>query len=189
MAKDDELSLKEAAARLEAELDSFEALSASVRKMPLGSRKNLERAARALSEAAGYEERIGASLRGLLSAINAAGRRQEESAASIVARGKEIEARGKEYEEVLESYARIGDEAVELTALAREIVAAKGEGGGERLEDLLGRMASLGERLSDLGRTAAAKEMEDIGRDADALKQQIAAARNKLLLLRRKQSN
>src|SRR4051812_44229500 len=117
MAKDDEPSLSDAAAALEAELDSFEALAASLRKLPLGSKKNLERAARALQEAAGYEERLAGRLHGLVAAINVASRRQQESAAGIVERGREIEARGAEYREVLARFAALGGEAQELTVL------------------------------------------------------------------------
>src|SRR5262249_50890207 len=52
-APDEPASMAAAAAALEAEIDRFEALAATIRKMPLDSRKHLERAARTLQEAAG----------------------------------------------------------------------------------------------------------------------------------------
>jgi chromosome segregation ATPase len=186
MAKDDEPTLTAAAAALQAELDRFEALAASLRKMPLASKKNIERAARTLQEAIGYEERLTGCLRGLMEAITAASRRQQESAASIVERGREIEARDAEYREVLGAYAALGGEAQELTVLAQEIAAKPLEQGDDRLDELLGRMTHLGERVQEIARTAAAKEMDDVERVADTMKQQIAAARNRILLLRRR---
>jgi hypothetical protein len=183
MTKQDHTSLTDAATALEAELDRFGALAASLRKMPLTSQKNVERAARSLQEAVGYEERLGARLRGLLDALNAASQRQQESAASIVERGREIEARGAEYGEVLTSYAALGAEAQELVAITQEIAAGTSS---ERLDELVARMGGLVERGQEIARMAAEKEMTDVARAADALKQQIAGARNKVLLLQRR---
>ncbi|APR84601.1 Hypothetical protein A7982_09950 [Minicystis rosea] len=203
MAKDDEhprtdgdapsspTSLVEAAAALETQLASFEALAATLRKMPLGSKKHLERAARSLQEAAGYEERLALCLRGLVEAINDASRRQQGSAAAIVARAREIQARNEEYNALHAQYAGLGEEAHGLSSLAQEIVAPLREMTSPdqfdqvkgRMEDLMARMTSLGERAQGISRTAAEKDMTELSRHADALKQQIAAARNKLHLL------
>jgi chromosome segregation ATPase len=186
MAKDDKPSLTDAAAALQAELDRFEALAATLRKMPLASKKNIERAARSIQEAVGFEERLTGRLRGLVEAINDASRRQQESAASIVERGREIEARDAEYREVLGGYAALGGEAQELAVLAQELTSKPIEQSEDRLDELLERMTSLGDRVQEITRTAASKGMDDVGRAGDALKQQIAAARNRLLLLRRR---
>ncbi|MFT3775060.1 MAG: hypothetical protein QM820_57665 [Minicystis sp.] len=188
-------SMAAAAAALEAELESFETLATTLRKMPLGSKKHLERAARSLQEAAGYEERLAVRLHALVGAINAASQRQQASAAAIVARAKEIEARNNEYTELFAQYATLGGEAQELTAIAQEIVGPVREMTspeqidqiGGRIDELLGRMASLGERAQEIARTATAQDMGELAKHADALKQQIAAARNKLSLLRQSQ--
>jgi chromosome segregation ATPase len=184
--------LAAAAAALEDELLAFESLAATLKKMPLGSKKHLERAARTLHEAAGFEERIALRLRGLVEAINAASQRQQASAAAIVARAQELEARNAEYGELFGRYAALGAEAQEITALAQDIVGPIREATspeqiepfGARLDELIVKMTALGDRAQDVARTAAAKEMTELARDADALKQQLAAARNKLLLLR-----
>ena len=91
--------------------------------MPLASKKNIERAARTLQEAAPLVPGAAAHRRrlhcaALMEAINAASRRQQESAASILERGREIAARDAEYREVLGAYAALGGEAQELTVLA-----------------------------------------------------------------------
>lgn len=184
-----------AAAALEEELAAFESIAALLRKMPLGTKKHIERAARTLQEAAGFEERIALKLRGLVEAINSANQRQQASAEIIVARAREIEARNAEYTELVGRYAALGGEAQEITTLAQEIVGPLREATapeaiesvGERLDELLARMTALGERAQDIARTATAKEMTELARDADALKQQLAAARNKILLLRQGQ--
>lgn len=184
--------LAAAAAALEEELLAFESLAATMKKMPLGSKKQLERAGRTLHEAAGFEERIAVRLRALVEAINAASRRQQESAAAIVARAQEIEARNAEYTELFGRYAALGAEAQEITALAQDVAGPIGgatsteeiERFGARLDELIVRMTALGDRAQEVARTAAAKEMTELARDADALKQQLAAARNKLSLLR-----
>src|SRR5690242_7476887 len=99
MSKQDTPPISAAAAALEEELVAFEALAAALRKMPLASKKHLERAARTLHEAAGFEERIAVRLRALVEAINAANQRQQASAAAILERAQEIQARNAEYQE------------------------------------------------------------------------------------------
>lgn len=200
MAKNDEHrktdgDLAAAASLLDAEIASFEALAATLRKMPLGTKKQLERAARSLTDAAAYEERLSTRLRGLVEAIQIASQRQQESAASIVARAKEIEARNAEYDELYARYAELGTEARALTELATELVTPMREATspaevatvGGRIDELILRMKAFGERADEIARAAAVKEMTEIAREADALKQQLASARNKLSLVRQSQ--
>jgi hypothetical protein len=185
-------SLTAAAAALEADLERFDSLAATIKRMPLNSRKNLERAARALQEAAGYEEVIGGRLRALVEALNAASTRQKESAEIMTARGREIGARSAEYAEMSHRFVALGEEGKRLGVLALEVAAVvPGETEDQRIErvsvrldDLIERMGRVVTGASELARAADAKDMGDLAREADTLKQQVAAARNKLNLLR-----
>jgi chromosome segregation ATPase len=187
-------SLAAAAAALEADLERLDNLAANIRKMPLNSRKNVERAARALQEAAGYEEVLGGRLHGLVAALNAASERQRASLEIIAARGRDIGERNAVFGELFGRFTALGEEARQLTAVAQEIVAVvPGEEEAERSERVKGRLQELIERMghvaagaAELARDAEARDMSDLAREVDALKQQVAAARNKLGLLRQK---
>jgi VIT1/CCC1 family predicted Fe2+/Mn2+ transporter len=184
--------LTAAAAALEAEIARFDDLAATIRRMPLNSRKNLERAARTLQEASGYDETIGGRLRTLLEAVNTANERLRASAAIIGERSQAISDRNREYGEVIGRFVALGEEARQLNTIAQEIVAVgPGQVDGEQRERVGARCAELCDRMSrvadeaaGLARAADAKDMSDLAREADTLKQQIVAARNKLVLFR-----
>jgi chromosome segregation ATPase len=184
--------LLDAAAALEAEIARFDDLAATIRRMPLNSRKNLERAARALQDASGYDESIGGRLRTLLDAINSASERLRASATIIAERGQAIGERNREYGEILGRFAALGEEAGRLNAIAHEVVAAHADQADDELrariaarsDELHDRMSRALDDAADVARTAAAKDMSDLAREADTLKQQLAAARNKLASVR-----
>src|SRR4029079_2533945 len=62
--------LAEAAMALEQEIDRFEELAATARRLPLDTRKSLERAAKTTTEAAGSQDRVNGALGALVPAIN-----------------------------------------------------------------------------------------------------------------------
>ncbi|MDB4997784.1 MAG: hypothetical protein JWM74_5216 [Myxococcaceae bacterium] len=178
-----------AAAALEAELRRFEELGEIARRVPLNSEKNLDRAARATQEAAEAQERVAAAVNALIAAITVARQRQEGHAHSILERAKEIQARTGEFHELLKRFGALGEEAKGIHALVQEAAALKKEDGSVslealgRLEQVSERMASIVTTAQDVAKDAKARGIDDIERQADALKQQVQSARNKLLLL------
>ena len=178
-----------AAAALEAELRRFEELGEIARRVPLNSEKNLDRAARATQEAAEAQERVAAAVNALIGAITVARQRQEGHAQGILERAKEIQARTGEFHELLKRFGALGEEAKGIHALVQEAAALKQEDGSVslealgRLEQVSERMASIVATAQDVAKDAKARGIDDIERQADALKQQVQSARNKLLLL------
>jgi hypothetical protein len=178
-----------AAAALEGELLRFEELGEIARRVPLNSEKNLDRAARATQEAAEAQERVAAAVNALIQAITVARQRQEGHAVAILERAKEIQARTIEFHELLKRFGELGEEAKTIHALVQEAAALKKDDGSVSLE-ALGRLEQVSERMAtivataqDVTKDAKARGIEDIERQADALRQQVQSARNKLLLL------
>jgi hypothetical protein len=180
-------TLTEAAAALEAELKRFEELSAAARKVPLDTEKNLGRAARALQETADSQERTATLVRALVEAINRARDHQQQTAEVLLARAEELKAQTEHLEAMLGRFKTLGVDAREIQGL----VQSAGEKGAAR--DLEGALATLDQarekidaiavRATELATDAKDKGISDVEREADSLRQQLLAARNKLGLL------
>ncbi len=184
--------LAQAAAGLELELRRFDELAATVNKIPLDSEKNLERAGKPLSEVADSEQRVTANVRALLEAMHAERDRKEASEAPHRRRAAEIEARVKDFSGLLERLSALGSEAAEINGLVQELAAAMKEAAGDkrgaltRIEEVQSRMGQAVENAQSLQNAAKEKDVVDIAQQADSIRQQIAAARNRLKLLAEK---
>jgi hypothetical protein len=170
--------LAEAALALDRELRRFEELSAQAAKVKLNTEKNLERATEALSRAAESQDRIGAHVQELVQAVTAARKRQEEEAAALMARAQEIAARRGQFSELLRKMGGLGQMAKEIQELL------KGE--GRDVAEVQARMDKVAEGAAEIGKAAQEQEMEELARQAEVLRQQVLAAKNKLALLAKK---
>ena len=167
--------LSEAALALDRELRRFEDLAGQAAGMKLNTEKNVERATEALSRAAECKDRIFAHVQTLVAAVGEARRKQETDAAGLMGRAEQIAARRKEFAEVLQRMAGLGRMAKEV----HDALQADPSG----MESLQARMQEIADEAAEIGRTAQEKEMEDVARQAEVLRQQILAARNKIALL------
>ncbi len=185
--------LAAAAAALDAELARYADLAAEVERMPLTSEKNLNRAARALAEAAESQERVGGHVASLVAAITTARIEQQTSAERLLARAQEIQRRVNQLEALTTRFAQLGQDARAMNALVQEAAAPVAdarspEGAAElaaRLSGIDTRMGEIIDSARDLSETANAEEMSDVGQKADSLRQQLQAARNKVKLLQK----
>lgn len=185
--------LAEAAIALEREIDRFEELAATARRLALDTRKGLERAAKATTEAAGSQDRVNATLGALVTAINAARERHEANAVALQARGEEIRARAEEVSALYERWSAIGDEGKLVNQLVLEVAASQRGAATPAqfralvtdLEGVEERMSTLVEIARALHQAAIAAAVTDLAEQTEALRQQVAAARNKLGLLRK----
>jgi chromosome segregation ATPase len=168
-------ALAEAALALDRELRRFEDLAAQAARLKLSSEKNLERATEALTRAAESQDRIRAHVQELVAAVAATRERQESDAANLMERAQEIAGRRKEFSEVLERMAGLG-------RMAKEIQEAL-KGGPSAAEGIGARMQQISDEAAAIVRTAEEKEMEDVARQAEVLRQQILGAKNKIALL------
>lgn len=179
--------LESVAARLDEEIRRFERLTETATRGPLGSEKSLDRAAVAIREAAASHERFGQQLHALIAAVATARDRQQASADRLNARAAEIERRRAQFASVRARFAAIGEDARAIN----EVVLSIGAGADVDLVSLLERLEAAEQRMGEIleetrGFAAHAREegMTDIEREADTLRQQVGAARNKIRQLR-----
>jgi hypothetical protein len=176
---EEKVGLGAAAAALEAELRHFEQLAELCARLELKSQKNLERAAQAAQDAAEAQGRVAQRVRGLVEEIARARERQEGQARQLEERAGQINARRESLEALLSRFAQLGNEAAEVNELLKQA----GQVG--KAEERLGRVAEAAEQLL---RDAEREGFEDAVRQAESVRQQSLSARNKLKLLREKQS-
>ncbi len=198
MSRDDRASNKlsafaAAAAALESELKRFEDIAASLARSPLNSEKAIEHAARLTRDAADAQARFAEQLHGLVALVGTANERQRAAAATINGRVSDIDARTTEHTAFGVRLGQLGEEARGINALVQEATS----GGGmptsperlaeliERLEEIVARMDGAVARAQDVAREANEADFVDVARQADALRQQLLAARNRVGLLRR----
>jgi len=167
--------LSEAALALDRELRRFEDLADQAERLKLTTERSVERATEALTRAAESQDRIQAHVQQLVAAVGSARQKQEADAAALMARAQQIAARRKEFADVLQRMAALGQ-------MAKEVQDAL-KAGPDGIDELQSRMQKIADEAADIALTARQKEMEDVARQADGLRQQILAARNKVALL------
>jgi uncharacterized phage infection (PIP) family protein YhgE len=172
---EDASELSEAALALDRELRRFEDLAEQASHVKLTTEKGLERATEALTRAAESQDRIHTHVQQLVAAVAAARQKQETDAAALMARAEQIAARRKEFAEVLQRMAGLGQ-------MAKDVQEALKAGPGG-VDEVQSRMQKIADEAAEIGRTAQEKEMEDVARQAEVLRQQVLAAKNKIALL------
>jgi hypothetical protein len=184
--------LMEAATAFDDELARFGRLVEAARTGPLNSQKHLQRAAHAFEQLAQSEQRLGEAAQTLVAALQTARQRQEAQAQAIQGRAREIEARTTIAAELLQQYGAVGQKAGELNALVLEITAKKTNGSTEpddgvvaSLAKLRGRMGEIADIAAGLVVSAREADFEDIARQADSLRQQIASVGQKVAAIER----
>lgn len=182
-----------AAEALDAELHKFEQLSEFIQRTPLNSEKNLGRASRALTEIAEVGEALQARLGGLIAAIAGFRQKQEAHAGAVQKRAQELQERGAVLKGLLAEYSALGEKARELNLHLQSIKSSKDNGGNEapnalfsKFQDLESRVIQLVEASQTLFDRAERLGFTDIAHQADALRQQLQAIRNKLNLLQQR---
>jgi hypothetical protein len=185
-------ALTEAARELAHELQRFEERAADARRMPLDTHKAIERAAKATTETAAGQEGVDLALGALVQAITAVRERHEANAAALQARGEEIRRRAEQFGALYERWSALGEEGRIINQLVHDVAATQRGATPEAARALVAaitgieeRMATLVDRARELGQAAALASITDLAEQASALRQQVAAARNKIGLLRK----
>jgi hypothetical protein len=185
--KKTEPSLAQVAALFEEELARFEDLAAGLGRLDVNSDKTLQRARQGLEACAACEQGLATNLGAFVQAMQAFQDRQQRCMASVLESAKHIEQRYKARQALLERVTQLGRQASGVTAPMEQLA----ESGADAAK-VLGSMEDIGKRLdaviaeaSELASAAAKDEWQDIARDVDTLKQQLQAARNKVLLTQR----
>lgn len=186
--------LVRASEALERSLRRFEDLVAAARRHPLSSQKTIERAARAIQEAAESQRDVARDLHALIDGIEHARARNEAASGALGARAEEIQARSTQLGDLLQRFGALGEAAQSINGMVQEAL----PGGGppkdktqlsgallEALKRVLERMADVVAQAESLEHDANELEMTELGKQAEAVRQQVLAARKKLLQLER----
>ena len=192
-----------AAQAFDAELERFAHLTETAQQGKLASQKALERAAETLKEIADCEEQMQAQARALMAALGAAREQQERQAELASQRAEEVRAHHRLRRSAAARFQALGAEAAELNTMGQRLSTKKRDAGAAAngadaardpglsagLRELSQRMSDVAEHAQSLAAAAYEADFEDVARQADSLRQQLLAARNKVVLLHGSLSN
>lgn len=185
--------LVNAAMAIEEELRKFESLAEEVRTGEMRSQKHLERMGKLLNQVADCDERMVANMRSLLTVLNGWRDRQQALASEVNTRALELQERTKVYQSLMERFASLGQEASTLSAHMQQVANRTQAGEPVKAEDIISSLQMVNERMTavadsagSLANDAQAQDFVDIARDAESLRQQLLAARNRANLLQQK---
>jgi hypothetical protein len=176
-----------AAAAVDAELRAYDELAREAKHVALDGEKALARAAHLLSESTQRPPRIQEKLKVLVGEIEGARLRQQESLDVFVETSRALEARANQFDALMRRFATVGESAQTIHRLTSDISTRRSGGAPEA--DLLEGLRQIEEHMArviadagDLAREAARDGWPEMARQADGIRQQVGAAKNKLVL-------
>jgi hypothetical protein len=179
-----------AAAAIDEELREYDELAREAKRVEFDGEKALARATRILQEATTRQPRIQEKLRALVDEIQAAQARQQQSLDVLVDVSRGLAIRAAEFEALMTRFAALGESAKAVNQLTTQLSARRHEGAPDT--ELLEGLRSLEERISavvvdaeGLARDAKQSSWPEIALQAEAVRQQVFAAKNKLALAQR----
>jgi hypothetical protein len=181
-------TLVEAAQALQEELERLAAISREAQRLPLSSRKNLERTAERLGELARADERIGPLVQRLLAAVSDVAGRQGADAEKLHARAEELQRRRATYLELVERYTALGRGAQDLNRRLQGLPRLSDREAAQALdvtalEAVRAEVTLLAGGARAMAEAARAADFEELAVDAEAVRQALLAAKNRLNLL------
>jgi hypothetical protein len=188
MSKDSGLSpLVAAAAAVDEELREYDELAREAQRVSLDGEKALARAARVLSASTERQSRIQEKLQALVSEIEAARVRQQKSLDALVTVSRALEARATAFDALMRRFAEMGLSAQAIHRLSADLSERKAAGAPEAelldgLRVVEEQMVAVAAFAEGIARDAEEGGWPEIARQADALRQQLRAAKNKLSL-------
>ena len=182
--------LIDAVRAFDAELDRFAKAASSACRRSLDSKRELEKAAASVNEAAEAEKAMQQRAQELLAALKAAEADQQARAEALRARTEEIQSRSQVYDALADRYRQIGAAGGQLADAAQKLrTDTTADGAAPGRAELMSGIADLERRVSELrtsSRTLAedarTARFDDLASEAHAIEQTLSALRNKLLL-------
>jgi chromosome segregation ATPase len=159
-----------AAAELTAEVHRFESLTERLGRLELASEEQMTKAADILSQAAQSHLRFVELLRAVVTGVEDARRRQNQSAVSLSNLEEGLNERRSAYEALRARFEKLGEGARELR---ERLGAGDGSHARERLDELIAA-------ARDLAGEARSAELVDLEREGHAMYQQLEALSRKL---------
>jgi hypothetical protein len=164
-----------AAQALEDELALLETISASARKIKLTSDKHMKRAAAELAETLALPERLGQRLADVSTALNNMQARQQAALEPLAAFAVELQRRSERFAKHMEAFAALGQAA---GAVNEELAGGANDAAARTRANA--KVEQIVEAARALFEAARADDFPEIAREADVLKQKMAALRQRL---------
>jgi hypothetical protein len=188
-----ESPLTAAAAALDSAVARYAELADQIARAPLTSEKAVERISRAVVDAVESEALVRAAVGALVAAVNGAREEQEKATEVINARGAAIAQKRAELEMLLARFKGIGEVAKALNEAMQKVAAYKpdpydADGAKILMETLAKIEEGMGEcatQADAVAKDALSKDLEDVARQADGLRQQLLSTKNRLALLQK----
>ncbi len=174
-----------AAEALEHALSRYEALTSEAQTATLATRKGIERAARATQDAALVGEELGRLVASLAHSIQSMSERQAAHSQSLVDRAQEIRARTVLLQGLDATFGGLAEETAKINADVQDfarVSEASDETRVNFLSSLRDRMAPIVVAARELARAADEASFPEVVKQADALSQTLASAKNKVEL-------
>jgi chromosome segregation ATPase len=176
-----------AAAAVDEELQEYDELAREAQRIVLDGERSLARAARVLSASTTRQPQIQEKLQALVTEIEAARVRQQASLDTLVEVSRALEARATDFDGLMRRFADVGQSAQSIHQLTSDLAAMKAAGAPETqilegLRKLEDEMMAVAEDAGRLAQDAEQKGWPEISRQADSVRQQVSAAKNKLSL-------
>ena len=181
--------LAQAAAALENELRRYEETAADLEKTALTSDKTLQRARKVLEECSAHQEKLSVLLPEFAQAMQAVQAKQQQCMETTARGTARIKERFEARMALLERVAALGQRAQEINGPVAAVMESEGEHTPadllKSLEEVSARTEAVILEAGEVHAAAQTDDWQDIARDTDALRQQLQAARNKILVAQR----
>jgi hypothetical protein len=164
-----------AAQALEEELLQLEAISRSAQKIQLNSEKTLSRATTELQELLALPDRLQERLQAVVSALNNMQTRQQAALDPLTAIAAQIQQRSQLLQTHMERYGALGKATADTNALLEQSA-----GNPNALAQVEMKLAEISEAARELFEAARKDDFPEVAREADVLKQRMAALRKRL---------
>jgi uncharacterized iron-regulated protein len=176
-----------AAAALDDELRAYDELADELQHIKFNGEKALQRGLRIVQESQERTAVIQDKLRSLVAQIEETRGRQVQSLNVLLEGAKMLQSRSQEHDELLARFGAVGESARRVNELTVELSAKRAAGASESellqgLAEIQTQMAAVVAEAEALAQRAEAQGWPEVGRQADAVRQQVLAAKNKLAL-------
>jgi hypothetical protein len=178
-----------AATALDGELQRYDALAEEARGVQISSGKTLERAVKLVQESTARTGTLQEMLKELVAQIEAARLRQVDSLNVLLEAAKRTQQRSEQYEALLKRFSALGESARGVSGQAAEANAARDQGAGETearasLAAIEVAMAGVVAEAEALTTLAGDQGWDDVKSQADGIRQQVLALKNKIAAAR-----
>ena len=165
-----------AAEAMETEMVRLESIAWAARKARLDSEKTIAKAAAELNEAVAMPQRLAERLQALAAAMGRMQERQQAALEPLTAFAAAIQQRMARLSQHMEAFATLGKTAAEVNA---QLAGASAEPSARAVAET--RLQEIADGARALFEAARDDDFPEIAREADLLKQRMAALRKRLL--------